>query len=254
MSYSNAVPTVNGVHVQTAEGMVPLGPNVGKFTSILKGESAAAGAKTGDVAVIGPGGEKMPIAITNTELRDFKPGDSKWKPVNETLKFLRGRIGEQGPVGVPTTQTIDITNTHLGGGLKVPVVQKDAANKNSAQNQYYTFSETEHHEVDWRSILKQLPQDTFDQMIGQKHVVQLKVEPVLGSYDNARRHAHKMCTQWTTIPEDVDCPVWDFHVLLHDGSVWRFHPSGGKKNWPRVRCRRTIDAQRPQRISEWHQQ
>ena len=72
---------------------------------------------------------------------------------NETLKFLRGKIGEQGASGVVAIQSIDITDTHLNGGLKVPVLLKDADAKGSLQNWYYEFSETDFHAIDWRAVL-----------------------------------------------------------------------------------------------------
>ena len=125
MSYTNAVPTMDGTWPWTAEGALPQGPNVGKFKSTLKVESAVAEAKRGDVAVIGPGGEELTIAITNKDLRAFRPTKQAWKDSSEALKFLRDKLGEQGVVGQPTTHSIDITDTHLGGGLKVPVMLKD---------------------------------------------------------------------------------------------------------------------------------
>ena len=120
--------------------------------------------------------------MANTDLRAFQPTEQAWKDLNEALKLLRDKIGEEGPVGVPTTESIDITDTHLGGGLNVPVLLKDASAKGSDQNMCYSFSETNFHPLDWRSILKMFPQDTFEEMIGQQHVVQLKVEPVIGVF------------------------------------------------------------------------
>ena len=57
----------------------------------------------------------------------------------------------------------------------------------------------------------------------------IRDRPVIGTYDNKWRHAHKTCAKWTTIPEDVPCWVWDYYVLFHDGAVWRFHPDWKKK-------------------------
>ena len=124
-----------------------MGPKVSTFESTLKDQSAVAEAKTGDVAVIGPGGEQMKIAITNADLRAFEPKEHRWKDSNETLKFLRDKLGEQGVVGQPTTFALDITDTHLGGGLKVPVVLRDEVAKGEP-NMYFYFSDTEFRAMD----------------------------------------------------------------------------------------------------------
>ena len=125
------------------KGALPLGPNVGKFKSTLKIESAVAEAKRGDVAVIGPGGEGLTIAITNKDLRAFRPTKQAWKDSSEALKFLRDKLGEQGVVGQPTTHSIDITDTHLGGGLKVPVMLQDTDAKAAAPNSPKDLQEDE---------------------------------------------------------------------------------------------------------------
>ena len=76
MSYFCAVPAWDGELTSTT---VPLGPNVITFESTLKDQSAVAEAKTSDVAVIGPGGEQMKIAITSADLRACEPKEHRWK-------------------------------------------------------------------------------------------------------------------------------------------------------------------------------
>ena len=56
--------TVDGRHYP-AVGEEALGPDAGKFSSILLDQAAVAAATIGDVAVIGPNGEQIPIVMTN---------------------------------------------------------------------------------------------------------------------------------------------------------------------------------------------
>ena len=49
-------------------GPEALGPAAGTFRPTLKDQAAVVAAKVGDVAVIGPTGEEIPIAMTNGEL------------------------------------------------------------------------------------------------------------------------------------------------------------------------------------------
>ena len=162
-------------------------------------------------------------------------GGQTWKDTSETLKYLRDQLGEQGEVGYPTTESIDITDSHLDGGIRVPVMLKPEQ-ENGVQNMYYEFCNEASRPIDWRSILKLLPTDTFDDMIGKKHVISMKLEPVIGADDRKRLDAHLTCSKWKMISERAPCPQWDFHVLFHDGSVWRFHTEWetSKASWCQV--------------------
>ena len=60
-------------------------------------------------------------------------------------------------------------------------------------------------------------------MLGDNHVCRMTLEWLAGSYDRKRRDMAIRCERWTPLPTNVPTFRWDWHILLSDGSVWRFH-------------------------------
>ena len=51
------------------KGPEALGPAAGTFRSVLEDNAAVAAANVGTIAVVGPDGEEIPIAMTNAEVQ-----------------------------------------------------------------------------------------------------------------------------------------------------------------------------------------
>ena len=209
-------------------GPEALGPAAGKFRTTLKDQAAVVAAKVGDVAVIGPTGEEIPIAMTNGEVRNY-PNNQGHKAAHEALQYLRDHRGENG-AGVPLLRAMDVTQAHLGRGLSIPVMHR-TPNAKGDEGMYYWFDTQVFRHVDWKAMLANLPISTINEMLGQNHVCRIGLEWVPGAYDRKRRNAAMKCKGWTLFATDVPVPVWDWHLLLSDGSVWRFHT-----DWKRHLC------------------
>ena len=52
-------------------GPEALGPVATTFRCVLTDDAAVAAAVTGDIAVVGPGGEEIPIAMTNAGVKQY---------------------------------------------------------------------------------------------------------------------------------------------------------------------------------------
>ena len=72
-------------YVWLVEGPEALGPAAGTFPSVLEDDAAVAAAKVGAIAVMVPNGEKIPIAMTNAEVRAYATTQGH-KASNEALK------------------------------------------------------------------------------------------------------------------------------------------------------------------------
>ena len=83
--------------------------------------------------------------------------------------------------------------------------------------------------VDWKAIVANLPTEKRGDMLGANHVCRLTLEWVPGSYDRKRRDMAMKCSRWEPFPTDVRVYQWDWHILLSDGSVWRFHTDWSEK-------------------------
>ena len=210
------------------KGPEALGPAAGTFRSVLEDDAAVAAANVGTIAVVGPDGEEIPIAMTNAEVMAYAPTQGH-KASNEALKYLRDHVGEKDVRGVPGIRSVELTTSHTCGGLTIPTMTKPL-NTHSDEGMDYTF----HHElpyrnVDWKAVIVNLPTAKRDQMLRNNHVCRMTLEWVPDSYDRKRRGMAQKCTRWTAFPADVPVYVWDWHILLSDGSVWRFHTDWTKK-------------------------
>ena len=171
-------------------GPEALGPAAGTFRPTLKDQAAVVAAKVGDVAVIGPTGEEIPIAMTNGEVRNY-PNNQGRKAANEALKYLRDHRGENG-AGVPLLRAMDVTQAHLGRGLSIPVMHR-RPNAKGDERMYYWFDTRVFRHVDWKAMLANLPISKINEMLGQSHVCRIGLEWVPGTYDHNRRHAAMTC-------------------------------------------------------------
>ena len=77
--------------------------------------------------------------------------------------------------------------------------------------------------VDWKAILKNIPDHMRGDMIRGNHVCRMTLEPVHGMYDNQRRNMRMKCKHCSPYPDDVPVPVWGWHLLVSDGEVYRLH-------------------------------
>ena len=100
-------------------GPEALGPAAGKFRSVLTDEAAVAASVTGNIAVLGPSGEEIPIWMTNAEVKAYTTPQGH-ATTNEAMKYVRGHVGEKNVPGVPTLRALEVTHAHLGGGLSIP--------------------------------------------------------------------------------------------------------------------------------------
>ena len=76
---------------------------------------------------------------------------------------------------------------------------------------------------DWRAAVYNLPEEKRDEMLGSSHVCRCTLEPLAHSYDRKRRDHMQKCSRRQAYPEHVPVPMWDWHILLSNGQVWRFH-------------------------------
>ena len=75
-------------------------------------------------------------------------------------------------------------------------------------------------------------------MLGANHVCRMTLEWVPNSYDRKRRRAMaQKCSRWSEFPTHGLVPLWDYPLLLPDGSVVRFHTDWGRK----VACIRKVE-------------
>ena len=65
-------PAWNGRTDTPTMGPIGLGPAAGLFQSLLVNEAAEEAAVVGQPAVAGPDGACIPVAITNSELKDYQ--------------------------------------------------------------------------------------------------------------------------------------------------------------------------------------
>jgi len=104
-------------------GPEALGTAAGTFTSVLLDDAAVAAATVGTIAVVGPNGENIPVAITRDQLRTYVPPHGH-KVTNETIKYLRDHVGEKDVRGQPGMRAIEVTTALKGGGLGIPPMTK----------------------------------------------------------------------------------------------------------------------------------
>jgi hypothetical protein len=208
-------------------GPEALGPAAGKFRSVLTDEAAVAAAVTGNIAVLGPSGEEIPIWMTNAEVKAYttKQGHAT---TNEAMKYVRDHVGEKNVPGVPTLRAVEVTHAHLGGGLSIPTMTKPLKT-GSDEGMDYWFDLGKVRTVDVKAMVANLPREKRDEMLGNNHVCRMTLEYVPESYDRKRRDMAIRCKRWKPFPIDVPVYVWDWHILLSDGSVWRFHTDWSKK-------------------------
>ena len=147
------------------EGPEALGPAAGTFHTALGDDAAVAAAKVGAIAVVGPNGEKIPIAITNAQLRAYVTSQGH-KATNEALKYLRDHVCEKDVPGVPRIRAVKVTTAHLGGGLTIPTMTKPK-NTHSEEGMYYTFHlRLPPRIVDWKAMIVNLPTEKRDNASG----------------------------------------------------------------------------------------
>ena len=105
-------------------GPEALGPAATSFASLLQDDAAVAAAVVGEIAVTGPQGEQIPIAITNAEVKNYDTQGQGHRLTNEAMKFLRDHVGEEDVPGQPSVRAIELTHAHHGGGLTIPAVHR----------------------------------------------------------------------------------------------------------------------------------
>ena len=211
------------------EGPEALGPAAGTFHTVLGDDAAVAAATVGAIAVVGPNGENIPVAITRDQLRAYVPSQGH-KVTNEAMKYLRDHVGEKDVRGQPGIRAVEVTTAHQGGGLSIPTMTKPMKT-GSDEGMDYTFHlELPPRTVDPWAMIANLPPKQRDDMLRDNHVCRMTLEWVPGSYDRKRRDMAVRCKKREPFPVDVPVYVWDWHVLLSDGSVWRFHTDWSKKS------------------------
>ena len=203
-------------------GPEALGPASTSFTSLLQGDAAVAAAVVGEIAVTGPEGEEIPIAMTNAQVKNYDTQGKGHKGTNEAMKFMRDHVCEKNVRGVPSVRALELTHAHLGGGLSIPKMSKPK-NTGTDEGMDYAFDIQEVRAVDWKAMIANLPHANMEEMLGLNHVCRMTLEWVPNAYDCKRRHMATRCKRWTAFSKDVPVYQWDYHLLLSDGSVWRFH-------------------------------
>ena len=209
-------------------GPEALGPAAGTFRTLLTTDAAVAAAEVGAAAVVGPDEEPIVIVMTNKQAKNYKTTQGhKW--TNEAMKYLRDHILEKNKPGHPGRRSIELTTAHLGGGLTIPHLGKPGDKGLNGGMDYLFDHDKPPRNVDWKAMIANLPQPKRDAMLGKHHVCRMTLEYVEASYDMKRRHMAAQCP-WR-IAFDAQAPVfvWDFHVLLSDGTVYRFHTDWSKK-------------------------
>jgi hypothetical protein len=204
------------------EGPEALGPAAGGFRSLLVSDAAVAAAVAGSIALVGPAGENVKIMMTNAEVKAYGTNQGH-KTTNEAMKYIRDHVGEKEDPGWPGIRALEVTTAHLGGGLTIPVMTKPK-NTGSDEGMDYSFHYNQaYRTVDCKAMIANLPTAKRDKMLGAHHVCRMTLEWVPNTYDRKRRDMAQKCRRWTAFPENAPVPVWDWHLLLSDGSVWRFH-------------------------------
>ena len=206
-------------------GPEALGPAVGTFRTVLTSYAAVAAAAVGAIAVMGPEGEQIGVMITNSQIRNYVTTQGhQW--TYEALEYLRDYVGEKGGLGKPSMRAIELTTAHLGGGLSIPPMMIGG---------YEDMDYTVHHElpsriVDCKAMIANLPKKTRNKLLGANHVCRMTLEWVPNSYDRKRRRAMaQKCSRWSGFPTHGLVPLWEYHLLLSDGSVVRFHTDWSRK-------------------------
>ena len=76
----------------------------------------------------------------------------------------------------------------------------------------------------WHQFLSNLQPEQLDYLLASgHHVCRVTLEPVPGTYDAKQRGMKLKCKGHTPYGPNVPVPVWEWHVLMSDGAVYRFH-------------------------------
>ena len=209
------------------DGPEALGPAAGTFRTVLEDDAAVAAATVGTIAVVGPEGEQISVMITNSEIRNYVT-QQLHQTSNETLIYLRDHVGEKEVRGEPSRRAIELTTAHLGGGLTIPTMTT-GFHKNPEAIDYTFHHELPPHIVDCKAVIANLPRKERDKMLGANHVCRMTLEWVPKSFDRKRRDMAQNSSRWLAFPTNVPIYVWEYHILLSDGSVWRFHTESRTK-------------------------
>ena len=120
-----------------------------------------------------------------------------------------------------------MTHSLRGGGVSIPVMTKNRDGTDEGMD--WGWNHWRCNVLDWKAMLKNLPVARLATMLGAAYVCRMTLEPVYGAYDMKRRDMMKRCKNRKTYPDTVPVWQWDYHILLSNGEVWRFHPDFSKR-------------------------
>ena len=210
---------MNECYSHPVEGPEALGDAAGTFRTVLEDHAAVAAAAVGAIAVIGPEGEQIGVMITNSQIRNYVTTQGhQW--TNKALEYLRDYVGEKGGLGKPSMRAIELTTAHLGGGLSIPTMTIPLKTGGYEDMDYTVHHELPSRIVDCKAVIANLPKKTRNKLLGANHVCRMTLEWVPNSYDRKRRDMAQKCSRWSEFPTNVPVYVWDYHLLLSDGSVF----------------------------------
>ena len=136
-------------------GPVALGPAADSFESLFSGAAEESAAVVGQLAVVGSEGAEIPVAILNSEIKNYQTKQG-YKRTNEALKYLREYVGEAEQIGVPSVKAIEMTHTSIhGGGVSIPIMTKDRDGLDESMD--WRWKWWEYCVFDWKAMLKNLP-------------------------------------------------------------------------------------------------
>ena len=210
-------------------GPVALGTSAGTFKTLLGEQTAVDTAVVGTPAVVEHDGVVIPVAFLNSEIRAHVTTQGH-QTTNITMKWLREYVGEMHVPGLPSCAAIELTNINTAqiAGPWIPRIVK--VKGQGVQGMDWTWDRQVAIAVMWRSFVANLPQVQLDILLASgRHVCRVTLEPVDRTYDRKRRDMMVKCTGRTPYGSDVPVPVWDYHVLMSDGEVYRFHTDYNKK-------------------------
>ena len=169
-----------------------MGPVAGTFHTALGDDAAIAVATVGAIAVVGPNGENIAVAITRDQLRTYVPPHGH-KVTNETIKYLRDFVGEKDVRGQPGMRAIEVTTALRGGGLSIPPMTKPMKTGCDEGMDYKFHLEQPPRHVDPWAMIANLPAKQRDDMLRDNHVCRMTLEWVPGAYDRKRRDMAVRC-------------------------------------------------------------
>ena len=120
------------------------------------------------------------------------------------------------------------THAYALGGFGPCIPEIVEVTEDGDEGMDWEWNNTEVTDVDWHPMLTNLPPEKLDYMLASgHHVCRMTLEPVPGTYDRKRRAMEKYKRHKLYGP-DVPVMMWEWHVLLSNGEVYRFHTDYSK--------------------------